>query len=73
MPNSICACILPHARWKSPERACNPCTEDEDIKKLCDKYNSKKQIEQLSYFKNDDDDHDDDELFLWYGWPTKGV
>ena len=18
------------------------------------------------------DDHDDDELFLWYGWPTKG-
>ena len=21
----------------------------------------------------DDDDKDDDELFLWYGWPTKGV
>ena len=20
-----------------------------------------------------DDDHDEDELFLWYGWPTKGV
>ena len=19
------------------------------------------------------DDNDDDELFLWYGWPTKGV
>ena len=22
MPNSICMCILPHACWKSPERAC---------------------------------------------------
>ena len=22
-PNSICACILPHACWKSPERACH--------------------------------------------------
>ena len=21
----------------------------------------------------DDDDKDDDELFLWYGWPTKGI
>ena len=21
MPNSICACILPHAHWKSPEKA----------------------------------------------------
>ena len=20
-----------------------------------------------------DDDYDEDELFLWYGWPTKGV
>ena len=25
--------------------------------------------------KNDDDDndYDDDKLFLWYGWPMKGV
>ena len=22
---------------------------------------------------NDDDEDDDGELFLWYGWPTKGV
>ena len=22
---------------------------------------------------NDDDDDDGDELFLYYGWPTKGV
>ena len=22
---------------------------------------------------DDDDDDDADELFLWYGWPTKGV
>ena len=22
---------------------------------------------------DDDDDDDGDELFLWYGWPTKGV
>ena len=27
------------------------------------------------YINNDDDDYDDgdDELFLWYGWPTKGA
>ena len=24
-------------------------------------------------FFRGDDDNDDDELFLWYGWPTKGV
>ena len=22
---------------------------------------------------DDDDDDADDELFLWYGWPTKGI
>ena len=25
---------------------------------------------QMQQFSND---NDDDELFLWYGWPTKGV
>ena len=25
------------------------------------------------YGDDDDDDDDGDELFLWYGWPTKGV
>ena len=27
----------------------------------------------LSYDDDYDDDDDDDELFLWYGWSTKGV
>ena len=27
----------------------------------------------MNYDDDGDDDHDDNELFLWYGWPTKSV
>ena len=26
-----------------------------------------------TFHYGDDDDDDNDELFLWYGWPTKGI
>ena len=28
---------------------------------------------KVEYLRSQYDDYDDDELFLWYGWPTKGV
>ena len=32
-----------------------------------------KSFDNVNYDDYDDDDDDADELFLWNGWPTKGV
>ena len=34
---------------------------------------SESQVAKILKGSMDDDAEDDDELFLWYGWPTKGV
>ena len=33
----------------------------------------KKTIKEWLPTADNDDDDDNDELFLWYGWPTKGI
>ena len=43
-----------------------------------DKWNHSKECKSRKLDDDDDDDEDDDnddydELFLWYGWPRKGV
>ena len=38
-----------------------------------EKHCPSQKIADSSVRKGDDDDVDDDELFFWYGWLTKGV
>ena len=54
-------------------RACYLCFSILTFKKICCIASTISQFfDCKDQIHDDDDDHNDDELFLWYRWPTKG-
>ena len=54
-------------------RACYLCFSILTFKKICCIASTISQFfDCKDQIHDDDDDHNDDELFLWYHWPTKG-